>query len=265
MAMLTVPDQKVNKDYRFLVILLGAILVGIISYCVITFEQHLPILVIEGQGTTLIKNGIEYFVCFFHFISLIITLYQYHMIKSEAKLAIAMSLVYLLLTSLIFTIYRSVVDIDNFSGHLFKVLGFYFILKGFYFMSNENEREENEHHKLMSELPGFIFLAVKKGNEFILTFIEGELVTQWGLKQENIIGRPLREIFNDNQAMMNDYCRFALRLWESSVFELDYFDRTLVISIKPVVKENGEEEIIGNVIDMPGFYQEPRLTKKAVM
>lgn len=265
LALLVVPEWKVKRDYRFPVILLGAILVGLISSVVIFFEQSLPVLIIEGQGTTPLKNGMEYFVSFVQFISLIITLYQYYMVKSEAKLALAMALVYLLLTSLIFTVYRSVFDIDNFSGHLFKALGFYFILKGFYFMSSEHEREEQEHQKLINELPGLIFIAARKGNEFILTFIQGELIKQLGLDEEHTIGRALREIFNDQHAMVNDYCRFALRHRERSVFEFDFIDRTLVISIKPLIDENGGEEIIGTVIDMPGFYQEPGLNKKAVM
>ncbi len=87
----------------------------------IFFEGSLPLLVIEGKGTTVLKNSIEYFVSLILFVSLIISLYHYYLEKSEEKLYFALALVFLLLTELIFTIYQSVFDLDNFLGHVFKV------------------------------------------------------------------------------------------------------------------------------------------------
>lgn len=147
-AILFIPNRKLTRDYRPLTLLAGCILAIIVGSFIINHEKTLPILMIEGQGTTLLKNGIEYGVSFILFVSLILTLYQYYVEKSEATLAMAMAFVFLLLTELVFTIYQSVFDLDNFAGHIFKVLGFYFILKSFYFSREEKEaaipKQENE-------------------------------------------------------------------------------------------------------------------------
>ncbi|WHY85323.1 MASE3 domain-containing protein [Neobacillus novalis] len=138
LSMLLLPERKLKRDYRAGMLVTGFFIVLIIVFDIFYFEKSLPILMMEGKGTTLLKNCLEYAISFILFISLIITLYHYHIEKSEAKLAIALAFVYLLLTELIFTIYQSVFDLDNFTGHIFKALGFYFILKSYYF-SNSTE------------------------------------------------------------------------------------------------------------------------------
>jgi hypothetical protein len=140
LLVLILPDRKVNGDYRRLAILLGILIVFFIGFFVIRFEKTLPLLMNDGKGTTSLKNGMEYVISFIQFLSLIITLYKYHMEKSKEQLGIALALVFLLLTELIFTIYLSVYDLDNFSGHVYKVFGMYFFLKGFCFPTKVKEQ-----------------------------------------------------------------------------------------------------------------------------
>lgn len=103
--------------------------------------------IIEEKGTTLLKNSIEYGISFILFISLVISLYQYYLEKSEEKLYFALAFVLLLLAELIFTIYHSVFNLDNFLGYVFKVYGFYFILKGISFRKYKNEKTYEEARK----------------------------------------------------------------------------------------------------------------------
>ncbi|MEH7106238.1 MULTISPECIES: MASE3 domain-containing protein [Bacillaceae] len=142
--LLVVKERKVKRDYRSGVLLLSAVMTIVIASVIFYFEDKLPLLVVEGEGTTLLKNSFEYFVSFIQFISLIVVLYQYYIKKSEAKLSIALALVLLLLTDLIFTIYQSVFDFDNFSGHLFKAVGFYFILRGIYLVKTPEVSDQLE-------------------------------------------------------------------------------------------------------------------------
>jgi hypothetical protein len=140
LLIILLPDRKVRRDYHKIAILTGILAVILIGVGVITLERQLPLLMEDGKGTTSLKNGIEYFISLIQFFSLIITLYKYHIEKSAEKLAIALALVFLLLTELIFTIYQSIYDLDNFSGHVFKVLGFYFLLKSLYFPNKNKEK-----------------------------------------------------------------------------------------------------------------------------
>jgi hypothetical protein len=254
---LLIPERKLKRDYQVWVFLLGFFMVTTIGFSVIYFEKSLPLLVVEGQGTTFLKNGIEYVVCFILFVSLIITLYQYHLEKSEAKLAFALAFVYLLLTELFFTIYQTVFDLDNFTGHIFKALGLYFILKSFFFsnLNQESNRSELGNQRNFSELPGFIFKVVKRGNEFIFTFIDGELLQQFGLNHEEMVGMPLAKIFSTSKGTLNEYCHLSMRLQESIRFEMDFMEKTLLVSIKPSVDGDHKEVILGTVIVMSGVHQ----------
>lgn len=258
-SILLIPDRRLTRDYRVSAIVLGFIIAGSIGFSVINYEHSLPLLVVEGKGTTFLKNGLEYVVSIIQFGSLLITLIQYHVEKSEEKLALALAFVFLLLTELIFTIYQSVFDLDNFSGHIFKALGFYFILKSFYFSpANEiSHQSEQGTKRILYDLPGFIFKAVKKGNEFILTVIEGELLHQIGLDPEDLVTRPLTEVFSPNKGTLNDYCHLSLRLQESIRFEMDFMEKTFLISIKPTIEDVQIEAIIGTVIDMTGAHHFP--------
>ena len=258
LSILLIPDRKLKRDYRFSVLFLGFFNAITIGMCIIYFEKSLPILVVEGKGTTLLKNGIEYLVSFIQFASLIITLYQYYIKRSEAKLSLALAFVFLLLTELVFTIYQSVFDLDNFIGHIFKAFGFYFILRSFYFSSPNPRQQANgvNNQKLLSELPGFIFIVVKRENEFIVTYITGNLLQQMGLDHKEMVGRSLSEVFGTDEVMM-EYCRLSCRLQEPVTFEMDYSDKSLVISIKPTVDEDENEVIIGTVSEMMGFHNSP--------
>jgi hypothetical protein len=257
LSILLIPDRRLKRDYRASTQIIAIFIAASIGFLVINFEKSLPLLFIEGQGTTSLKNGIEYIICFILFFGLIATLYQYHIEKSFAKLAIALAFVFLLLTELIFTIYQSVDDLNNFSGHIFKVFGFYFLLKGFYFSNEESEQQEKEENqKLISELPGFIFKVVKRGDDFIGIYWEGELLKRIGLDREDIVGKSLSRVF---PMMIKEYCRLSWKLQETIAFEMAYMGKSLLISIKPWFEEDEKKVIIGTVIDMTGVHDEPTL------
>ncbi len=157
LPILLLPDWSLKRDYRIGMLAVAAVLLSVIIYVVFYFENSLPLLMEDGKGTTPLKNAIEYSISVLQFICLLITLYHYHEEKCEAKLSIALALVFLLLAELVFTIYRSVYDIDNFVGHIFKTLGFYYILKGFYFLKNietmgrQTQRKEPEYQTISQQ------------------------------------------------------------------------------------------------------------------
>lgn len=252
LSLILLPDKKLKKDYRFLTLTLGVILTCTIGFMIIYFEDTLPMLVIEGKGTTVLKNGLEYVVSCILFISLIVSLYQYHLDKREDKLYFALAFVLLLLTELIFTIYQSVFDLDNFLGHMFKVFGFYFILKGFYF--TENDHEQSKQKEFIAEHPGLFFRVKKNGSQFICTNIVGELLKEIDQTQEEMIGRPITEILPTYAPSIHDYCLLTKKLKECVTFEMVYQDKFLLISIKPSIDEIGQDVILGTAMNMTGMF-----------
>ncbi|MDF2788069.1 MAG: extracellular exochitinase [Neobacillus sp.] len=254
LSLILLPDRKLQRDYRIFSLILGLILASIVGFIIIVFEKNLPLLVIEGKGTTLLKNGMEYGVSFVLFISLIVSLYQYYLDKKEDKLYFALAFVFLLLTELIFTIYQSVFDLDNFLGHIYKVFGFYFILKGFYFTELHYDSIQEAKNTSMSDYPGLFFRLKKKGSQFICTAIDGELLQRIRYDQEDIIGRAISEVLPSFDVSMDDYCHLTKKLQDGLTFEVVYQEKVLLISIKPSVDEFGQDVILGTAMDMTGVF-----------
>lgn len=184
------------------------------------------------------------------------SLYQYYLEKKEDKLYFALAFVFLLLTELIFTIYQSVFDFNNFLGHIYKVFGFYFILKGFYFTEyyNQNQKDQSNLQTTMSEQPGLFFRLKKNGKQFICTNIEGELLRDIRYSQEVIVGESISKILTPMDASINKYCQLSLNLQEGVTFEMVCQDKLLLISIKPSVDEIGQDVILGTAMDMTGVF-----------
>ncbi|MEH7253016.1 MASE3 domain-containing protein [Neobacillus niacini] len=257
LSLILLPDRQLKRDYRFVAVALGVIVSFSIGYIIVSFETNLPLLVVEGKGTTLLKNSMEYVVSFILFISLMVSLYHYYLDKKEDKLTFALAFVFLLLTELIFTIYQSVFDLDNFLGHIFKVFGFYFILKGFYFSESDAKSVKLNEQQAMSDQPGLFFRLKKQGDQFICTYIEGELLKAIHYSPDELTGRPISEILPALDASMNDYCYLSKKLKEAVTFERVFQERFLIISIKPSVDELNEDVILGTAMDMTGVF--PRI------
>jgi len=262
LTLILLPDKKVKKDYRFLSITLGLLLTGAVCYIIIAYEKVLPLLVIEGKGTTLLKNGMEYGVCFILFISLMVALYQYYLDKKEDNLYFGLAFVFLLLTELIFTIYQSVFDLDNFLGHIYKVFGFYFILKGFYFTEYDMDEKSNKLHP-MSDHPGLFFTLRKIGKQFVFTHIDGELLKGIPYSQKELAGVCISQVLPALDASLNDYCHLSKKLQESVTFEIQCQDKLWLISIKPTVDEIGQDVILGTAMTCREYFPEGSIQSRS--
>jgi hypothetical protein len=137
---LLLPDKKLKHDSRPIILFSCMVFIILMAWSIFYYEDRLPLLVIEGKGTTFLKNTIEYMVSSLHLIAIILTLYRYYIDKKELHLFNALAFTFLFLSELIFTIYQSVYDLDNFSGHILKVIGYYFLMKGFLYYPLSKEK-----------------------------------------------------------------------------------------------------------------------------
>jgi hypothetical protein len=102
---LVLPEREMSVDPRKLCLAFCALLIGAVSFSIFAYEQRLPLLVVEGEGTTPLKNQFEYGVSFLHFISIIISLYCYYRSNNGRHLYVALAFTLLFLSELVFTIY----------------------------------------------------------------------------------------------------------------------------------------------------------------
>jgi hypothetical protein len=109
--------------------------------------------------------------------------------------------------------------------------------------------------------PGMFITLIKRGNEFVCIDIKGELLQKLGFHQDEIIGRPLTDIFLPINVSINDYYDLAQKLKETVTFELVCMEKSLLISIKTSFNEENQDVILGTVIDMTGVLQQ-KLSRK---
>ncbi|WP_077211696.1 putative bifunctional diguanylate cyclase/phosphodiesterase [Bacillus dakarensis] len=154
----------------------AASLYALIWSVIIFYPNHLlPELVIDGVGTTLLKNSLQYTAIF---IQLVCIFFLVRKLKVKANQTLHIMLlvasVYLIIGDSMFTSYRSVYDITNFLGHLFQLAGFYFLMRAFYHTSVEEpfqkQKEAQEqlaymaYHDELTKLPNGRYFTEKLEN-----------------------------------------------------------------------------------------------------
>lgn len=255
-AVLVLPDWKIDWYPRKICLVICAFFIGGIAFFIFKFEQSLPLLIVEGEGTTFLKNLFEYGVSFLHFISIVISLYFYNEGKNGQHLYVALALTLLFLSELVFTIYQSVYDIDNFTGHLFKVIGYYFIMRGFYFsgigddslIKDTPEKLWRDTEEMIQSHYGILFRLTKHGDNFVHHVVGGGLLDDLGFSRRDIEGKTLVEFLPRKAVMIEKYYDCAWNNNEKIVFEVEIGGNPYAISLRPVM-ENGEvAEMAGAVM-----------------
>lgn len=192
--------NKLRNLYMKTTILLMFSYVIFATVIVFVFENQLPPLVEEGVGTTPLKNGMEYIISSFHFLAICTVLFYYKKGKQPSELPIFLAFLFLLFGELIFTTYKSVHDVHNFLGHVYKVLGYTFIYIGFFspllnqpFISKEKAESKVKTLKkqvnfIMDNTPEAISITNKK---FQIIDVNPGFEKLFGWNRHEIINRDL--------------------------------------------------------------------------
>ncbi|OCA88070.1 hypothetical protein A8F94_09635 [Bacillus sp. FJAT-27225] len=260
-------DRKLTRDWRWPTVAASLATTALITLFVFTFEQSLPQLVIEGRGTTPLKNILEYIISSMHLAALVICLYKYYLNKHTVYLNLGMAFTLLFLSELIFTVYRSVFDLDNFSGHIFKVLGYYFILKGVYEILlpiDEYKQEAAAAESIIKKNPGAVFSFTKKDGIFTITYIEGGLIREFGFPPSQLPGTPVEDLLPATGGEIMDYCTSSWDYSESHTFMVQIKHRYYMISLTPVIEEGATIEITGAVSEITQFINQSTKQKQAL-
>lgn len=245
LALICLPNRKVKRDYRPIIIL-AAMLLAVSS--AIFVSSGLTSLVMTGSGSAFAKNPILYGFSFLKFLGIICILYQYYFEKNSAALSIALALVFLLFSELIVTTYQNVNNIDNLTGHLFKIFGYLYLLKGFYL--SEDASELNKLYMLISEQAGLIFQLEIRNSQCTCTFCEGSLLPGMSMYSKDIFSKPSLSLFKILGHSVEEYCLSPGNADEQQTFKTNYLDKALIVSIRRLPESEGTRSIIGNVIEI---------------
>lgn len=266
---LVLPERRLQQDPRRICLAVCTAVIGVIIFVIFRYEQSLPLLVIEGKGTTMLKNLIEYGVSFLHFISIVISLYFYNEGKNGQHLYVALAFTFLFLSELVFTIYQSVYDIDNFTGHLYKALGYFFIMRGFYFsrladdsfLKDPHEKMWRQSEEMIQSHYRIIFKLSKKGGDFIHHIVGGGLLNDLGFTPNEINGKTLDDFLPDKAGRIERYYDCVWKNNEKIVFEIEIGGQTYAISLMPVMTNGEVVEIAGAVMGIVKYSRLDRCSR----
>ena len=124
--------KVLSSDKKVKYFLLSSLYIFLTFVILLLFKDKIPILDVEGQGPTLLKNVIEYVTSLLFLTVTVQLFFLYRKRKKPVLLDIILGIVFLLLSELIFTLYISEYDSLNILGHLYKIIGFGFFMKALY-------------------------------------------------------------------------------------------------------------------------------------
>lgn len=260
MIILIKPNRRMENDPRTTLLLTSGIGIFFIALFIFQYEGNLPNVVIEGVGTTPIKKGLEYFVGFLYLIGIFLNFKHYKETKKEAALYILLSFYFLFISEIIFTMYVSVYDFENILGHCFKVIGFFFIMKGFYFstISEDKLAEERiikarqELDEIIREQQGVIYKIIKHNDDFIHVLCDGELLHEMGLDPKHIKNKTIKEMdmIPGEATILLEHYHHAWDTGQKVTFEMDSNGFSLFITLKPIIISGKVNHIIGSATDI---------------
>lgn len=129
---LTRDDQILLKGRKYPVYGLALLFSLLVATIVLTQAEALPALVIDGQGVTTLKVALEYVASLFNLALLLWLGKKYYKERDLADLQLALATLCLFLGGLVFTLYVHVYDWFNFLGHIYKFIGYIYILQGIF-------------------------------------------------------------------------------------------------------------------------------------
>lgn len=185
-------DKKLTHSQRWLAFSLSFLFTYAVIILFYLPIRIFPSLVIEGSGTTLLKNTLQYTALVVQLV-LIIYLTKYFNTKPRRSLLLMVSSIYIIFSDIFFTIYHDVYDIYIFTGHLFQLFSYITIFRAVYFSTVEQPfirmREANSHlkksRKEMHHMAYYDELTTLPNERFLMETLKSKFMT--GLKQKTVI------------------------------------------------------------------------------
>lgn len=171
--------------------------VGIVTFTIIQWGPDLPPLLNPNGGVSGLKVGIEYFICLMYFSAISIAIRRNKNNRNREDLNLIYALCFILLSEIVFTFYKNVYDTDNLLGHIFKVIGYFYILKSV-LMFNVKEpfmREyfsEKRFEKVFQTAP--VALAIISKSDYRYLEVNECFLKLFNFSRKDILGKTPVEV-----------------------------------------------------------------------
>ncbi|MEO5356960.1 MAG: ATP-binding protein [Nitrospirae bacterium YQR-1] len=187
-------DRKLNENYLFILLstITSLILLSIFEW------QVFPVCYLEQSGLTIFKKVSEYFISLLLLITALMLRARRSSFIHGVYRLICVSIVLTICSELIFTIYLSVFDIFNFTGHFLKILASYLILKAIIEMGLVNPynllfdnllESQDELKKLYKAVEQSADMIVITNTEGIIEYINPAFEVITGFTKSEVLGK----------------------------------------------------------------------------
>lgn len=137
-------QYSIRCDKRF--VLLPTVLVSLLTLVVVTyFPEALPAMYEEGTGLTPVKIYCEYFIIAMLLLATVRFAMEYDKTREVRMILLSGALVLSVFSELAFVSYRSVYDIYNYMGHVYKAIAFFMIFRFIFIFNVQKPYRELMH------------------------------------------------------------------------------------------------------------------------
>ncbi|RNB84809.1 EAL domain-containing protein [Brevibacillus nitrificans] len=150
-------------------------------------NQLLPEVVVEGAGTTAVKNTLQYLAILIQSLCIFFCLKTLRS-SSTLHLMLLVGSVYLIISDFLFTTYMSVYDMANLTGHFFQLAAYYFVFTALYYVSvKEPYQKLKEAKEQLQEKERFLHTITSSMGEGIIVMDMDGNVTFVNPKAEQLL------------------------------------------------------------------------------
>lgn len=194
-------DRLVASRRRWYAYSVALIYFGMWFLAIFSSVPLLPELVDNGVGTTATKNILEYGAIVIRFVIIAIVFVRFRL-SDVFSVMLIISFVYLMMSDYYFTTYKTMYDINNFVGHLFKLAGFYFLQRAVFHTAVEEpfikqkaaEQQLLQNEKFLQTITtnmGEGLIVLNKAGELTYMNIEAERILKWS--QKELLGKNVHD------------------------------------------------------------------------
>lgn len=196
--------QKRWLSQKFL--LTAASIISILVFVLmIYFPSYLPVMFIEGAGTTTSKVVLQGIIIGLFACTFILYLRRFLKTGENFIKVILAAIVALIFSELLFTLYQSAFDTYNMEGHVYKIIAFILIYAGIFFVTvtkpynkleneiKEREKAEEKYHRIIENVLDAYFQVNLKGD---ITMASPSAARMYGYESpDEMIGMDVRLLY----------------------------------------------------------------------
>ncbi|HHY73769.1 MAG TPA: EAL domain-containing protein [Bacillus bacterium] len=202
LAIVTSKDRLVSSRQRYVAYSIAFLYSAVWLVAVYYPKPLLPDLVMEGIGTTTLKNNLQFVGIGIELIIIYVVASRFQS-KQVFNYMLITASVYLIIADYYFTTYKSVYDINNFIGHLFQLAGFYFLQRAVYHTSVEEPFEKKiETEILLKQSEEFLQSITSNMGEGLIVMNDNGELTYMNFEAEQLLGWSKEDLLGKN---IHDY------------------------------------------------------------